>query len=80
MAPTVIIHGMNDIQVSTDEAVALAQAKPKASLMVVKGMNHILKRMDENKEKNMESYNDPKLPLSVDLISGVVEYIYNNAR
>ena len=79
-APTVIIHGMNDIQVSTDEAVKLAQARPKSSLMVVKGMNHILKRMDEDKGKNMESYNDPKLPLSVDLISGIVEYIYNNAR
>ncbi len=78
--PTVIIHGMNDIQVSTDDAVKLAQARPKSSLMVVKGMNHILKRMDDNKEKNDASYNDPKLPLSVDLVSGVVEYIYNTAR
>ncbi len=79
-APTVIVHGMNDIQVSTDDAIQLAQARPSSSLMVVKGMNHILKRMDENKEKNIESYNDPKLPLSVDLVSGLVEYIYNNAR
>ena len=78
--PAVIVHGMNDIQVNLDEAMKLAEARPKASLMVVKGMNHILKKMDENKEKNKESYNDPHLPLSVDLVSGLIEYIYNNAR
>jgi pimeloyl-ACP methyl ester carboxylesterase len=79
-APTVIVHGMNDIQVNLDEAMKLAQARPSSSLMVVKGMNHILKKMDENKDKNIASYNDPHLPLSVDLVSGLVEYIYNNAR
>jgi pimeloyl-ACP methyl ester carboxylesterase len=73
--PVLIIQGTTDIQVSVDDARALATAKPDATLVIVEGMNHVLKMVDADETKQKASYGDPALPIAprvVDAISGFV--------
>ncbi len=74
-APVLIIQGTTDIQVSVDDARALAAARPDATLEIVEGMNHVLKMVDADEKKQKLSYGDPALPIAsrvVETISGFV--------
>ncbi|MGV8435475.1 alpha/beta fold hydrolase, partial [Pseudomonas aeruginosa] len=41
--PTLIVQGRNDIQVGVADAKALQRAKPDSQLVLIDGMNHILR-------------------------------------
>ena len=62
--PLLIIQGTTDLQVSVDDAKMLKDSSPDAVLKIIDGMNHILKDAPINQEKNLETYGNPKLPLS----------------
>ena len=47
-APVLIVQGDNDLQVKVEDARLLAAAQPRAQLLIVKGMNHMLKIADKN--------------------------------
>ena len=49
--PSLIIQGTTDIQISVEDANLLAEANSFSELVVIDGMNHILKES----EKDMES-------------------------
>jgi uncharacterized protein len=72
--PVVILQGTTDIQVSVDDAKLLAKADPAAKLVLIEGMNHVLKEVPAAMDKQVPSYSDPSLPLVsrvVDEIAGV---------
>ena len=73
--PVLIIQGTTDIQVPMDHAQALKSAYPRATLKVIKGMNHVLKQAPEDREKNIAAYNNPKLPLSPDLAPAITGFV-----
>ncbi len=73
--PVLILQGDNDIQVSVQDARLLAAAKPTASFVVIKKMNHILKIVSDNKNDNIESYNDVTIPISTELLTAMIEFI-----
>ncbi|MDY0254378.1 MAG: alpha/beta hydrolase [Tenuifilaceae bacterium] len=73
--PILIAQGTTDIQVSTENAELLAKANPLAQLVVVEGMNHVLKMVEMEREKNMAAYINPDLPISEELISAIVEFV-----
>ena len=73
--PILITQGTTDIQVSTENAELLAKANPLAQLIVVEGMNHVLKMVEMEREKNMAAYINPDLPISEELISAIVEFV-----
>jgi uncharacterized protein len=73
--PILILQGDNDLQVTTDDAKHLAQAAPKAQLVVIKNMNHILKTITGDKQENIKSYNDPALPISSELTNAITNFI-----
>ena len=73
--PTLILQGDNDIQVSVKDAQLLAAAKPAAQFVVIKKMNHILKIVSDNKNDNIESYNDVTIPISIDLMDAMIRFI-----
>ncbi len=60
--PVLIINGTTDLQVETSEAELLKKAKPKASLAIIEGMNHVFKKTTNDKTENMKTYNEPNLP------------------
>lgn len=66
-APCLIIQGDSDIQVSVVDATLLHGANKKCSLEVISGMNHIFKKVPIDMVKQIESYSDPTLQISVGL-------------
>ena len=73
--PALIIQGTNDIQVGVGDARQLKQAKPDAQLVLVEGMNHVMRIVPKDVKQQLASYNDPQLPLAAELGSRVVRFI-----
>jgi len=73
--PVLIAQGTTDIQVPAQDAKLLAQAKPSASLLMIEGMNHVLKEAPAEQEKQLKSYTDPSLPVAPKLIEGINGFI-----
>jgi len=73
--PVLIVQGTTDLQVSVDDAKRLATASPKAKLLLVDGMNHVLKEVPPDREKQMASYSDPTLRLAPEFLAGVVDFV-----
>ncbi len=73
--PILIIQGTTDIQVTVSEAELLKKANPKAKLEIIEGMNHILKEVEMDRQKNIQTYSQPDLPLKEGLIELIFEFI-----
>ena len=78
-APVLILQGTTDVQVSVADARLLAVANPKAKLFFVEGMNHILKQVSKDGEKQTASYSDPTLPVIPALINEISRFV-NKAK
>lgn len=73
--PVLLINGTKDLQVTAVEAEKLAKADPGAELVLLEGMNHILRKIEGSELENSKSYNEPRLPLHPDLIPTIVAFI-----
>jgi hypothetical protein len=73
--PVLIVQGTTDIQISMDDANRLAKALPKAKMVVIEGMNHILKAAPADRQTNILTYTQPDLPLKKELIDIIVPFI-----
>jgi uncharacterized protein len=71
--PCLILQGTKDMQVETKNATALKKANPKAQLLIIKNMNHVLVKV-KNDEENTNSYKVANLPLHPDLIKSMVTF------
>ena len=69
-----------DIQVSVDEAKALKAAKPDADLVLVDGMNHVMKRAPADPAQNVATYSNPDLPIVPDVPKAIVDLVRRVAR
>lgn len=76
-SPTLLVQGTLDLQVSDLDAKALARARPRATLLVVKGMTHVLKNAAKGSDQRAV-YTDPKLPLSPALVAGLRSFFTSN--
>ena len=72
-----IVQGTTDIQISVDDAKRLQAAKPDAKMVIIEGMNHVLKSAPADPMKNMLTYGEPDLPLHVDLVPAISTFILN---
>ena len=73
--PVLIVQGTTDIQVTIDDAEKLAEANPKAKKQIIKGMNHIMKTAEIDRQKNIQTYSQPDLPVKTELIKVIVDFI-----
>lgn len=73
--PVLIVQGTNDLQVSVADAKKLKKVKPDAKLVIIDGVNHVLKPAPYDREKNVATYNQPLLPLDSNLINAVVGFV-----
>lgn len=73
--PVLIVQGTTDLQVPTEQAELLKSASPRATVKMIQGMNHVLKQAPADREKNLATYNDPKLALSPGLAPAVAEFV-----
>jgi fermentation-respiration switch protein FrsA (DUF1100 family) len=74
-APTLIVQGTTDIQVSTSDAERLAKSNKLARLLLIEGMNHVLKSVPGDPGLQMKSYGDPDLPVSQELVDKIGAFI-----
>ena len=70
-----IVYGTTDIQIPVSYGERLAAASENAELVVIDGMNHVLKMVGPDPQAQMRSYGDPSLPLAPDLASNTIEFI-----
>lgn len=73
--PTLILQGSTDIQVGVSDAKLLKEANPTAKLVVVEGMNHVLKEVPAGQKDPIASYSDPTLPLAPKLLDEMTDLI-----
>ena len=78
--PTLIVQGSHDIQVSVADAQALQAAKPDAELLIIPGMNHLLRISALDLPAQLASYNNPHLPLAQGLSEQIVQFIQRNGK
>jgi alpha-beta hydrolase superfamily lysophospholipase len=73
--PVLIVQGSTDIQVDAGQAQALKAASPDAVLAIVPGMNHVLKDVPADPQRQLASYGDPSLPLHPQLAPAIVGFL-----
>lgn len=73
--PVLILQGTTDIQVSVDDAKALAAAKPDATLTIIDGMNHVLKAAPADRLPNIATYTKADLPLVAEVPDAIATYV-----
>ncbi|MGB7211031.1 MAG: alpha/beta hydrolase [Gemmatimonadales bacterium] len=78
--PVLIAQGTTDIQVDTTDAQRLAQADPAARLLLIPGMNHVLKMVPADPAKQAASYSDPSLPVAPALVDAIVTLVSGLGR
>lgn len=70
-----IIQGEADLQVGMEDARRLAAARSDNRLVVISGMNHVLKDAPLDRGANLQTYNQPDLPLSAGLVPLLADYL-----
>jgi uncharacterized protein len=73
--PVLIVQGSTDVQASVDDAKLLAKANPSAKLVVIDGMNHVMKMVPGDTAKQIASYGDPALPVAPKLVETIATFI-----
>ena len=73
--PALIIQGKHDIQVGVGDAQLLKEAKPDAQLALIDGMNHVLRIVPMDMDRQLESYKNPKLPLATEVSRRILGFI-----
>lgn len=72
--PVLVMHGTTDLQVNVSNAEKLRKSKT-TNVLIINGMNHVLKEAPIDREKNLATYKQPDLPLKPELITGMVDFI-----
>lgn len=73
--PAMIVQGTTDIQVARKDADALAAAMPAAKLVVIEGMNHVLKSAPAGRAEQGPAYSDPTIPVVPRLLDEVAGFV-----
>lgn len=74
--PLLIVQGDRDIQVPVGDAKALAAAQPKAKLVVVPNVNHVLKKVEsDDRMANQMTYSDPSLPVDPGVVMAIATFV-----
>jgi len=73
--PVLIIQGDNDIQITVEDANRLYEGNPESKLVIIEGMNHILKDAPEDREGNIATYSNPTLPLNERFVKELINFI-----
>ncbi|MAD97220.1 MAG: alpha/beta hydrolase [Flavobacteriaceae bacterium] len=72
--PILLINGDQDLQVPVNDLKQLHESKPKATMVVIKDMNHVLKTV-KNQTENYTSYQSPKFKISEELINTIERFV-----
>lgn len=72
--PVLILQGSTDMQVTENDAKLLKAAQPKARLVIITGMNHVLKNASADQMENAATYNNLTLPVNTRLTTELIGF------
>jgi len=79
--PVLLLQGLRDIQVGEGDARLLKQAVPKANLVLLPNVNHVLKSVtSDDRSVNVATYTDPSLPLALGVIDAIAGFVTGEAQ
>jgi len=71
-----IVQGTTDVQVTMRDAELLLAAQPRATLVRLEDVNHVLKSIaSTDLQAQMETYRDPSLPLAAAVVPAIAGWI-----
>lgn len=73
--PILIVQGSTDLQITVADANVLKAAQPSAKLVVLEGVNHVLKVAPADRAANIATYSDPSLPLAPGLAEAIAAFV-----
>ncbi|MCY7281312.1 MAG: alpha/beta hydrolase [Sphingomonas bacterium] len=74
--PLLIVQGDRDLQVKVVDAKALAAAQPKAKLVLLPAVNHVLKIVaSDSPAANFATYGDPSLPIAPGVVDAIASFV-----
>ncbi|MES2809428.1 MAG: alpha/beta hydrolase [Bacteroidota bacterium] len=71
--PILVVQGTTDLQITTVDAGNLK--KSGTTLAIISNMNHVLKEAPADRDKNIATYSQPDLPLKVEFVNSVLDFI-----
>lgn len=78
--PVLIAQGSLDAQVPPGDSQLLVQHHAGATLLLVGGMNHVLKQTAPDLASQQKSYSDPTIPVAPELIDGIASFVKSVPR
>jgi len=78
--PVIIIQGLTDLQVGREDAEKLKAAAPKAGLVLIDSMNHVLKDAPMDRDKNLATYGNDQLELDKELVGSIAGFIKSGTK
>jgi fermentation-respiration switch protein FrsA (DUF1100 family) len=72
--PILILQGDADIQVSVVDANALKAAQPAAKLVILPGVNHVMRAGSRDPAETRANYADPSLPLAPGVVDAIAAF------
>ncbi|MDO6434843.1 alpha/beta hydrolase [Flavitalea sp. BT771] len=78
--PVIIIQGLTDLQVGREDAEKLKAAAPKAGLVLIDSMNHVLKDAPMDRDKNIAAYGNDQSGLDKELVERIVGFVKSVAK
>ena len=78
--PILLVYGTTDIQIPASYGERLAAAGKNVDLVVIDGMNHVLKMVGPDPQAQIRSYGDPSLPLAPELVTNMNAFIDSTLR
>jgi fermentation-respiration switch protein FrsA (DUF1100 family) len=79
--PVLIVQGDRDLQVGVGDARRLAAADSKAKLVVLPGVNHVLKAVaSDDRAANFATYGNPDLPLADGVAASIAAFVKAGGR
>ena len=74
--PLLIVQGEADLQVTVEDARDLKAGQPKATLVLLPRVNHVLKTVEgDGRGANVATYADPNLPIAPHVVTAVADFI-----
>lgn len=75
LSPLMVLQGENDLEVAPEDPRRLANVSRAIRLVMLPGVNHVLKIAPAERTANLATYGDPQLALAPDVIPAIVNFI-----
>ena len=79
--PVLVLQGQRDLRVTEYDARQFKAANPKATLVLLPDVNHVLKAVNsDDREENNAAYTNASLPLAAGVVEAIAQFLTQNGN